>query len=100
MAHKLRRWIVFGVVAAVLSACGGPALSGKYRGTALITEIEIEFSGNKVYVTSMGVTKEGTYSVEGDKVKVIVDGENTIFRLTPEGDLAGLPFNAVLKKVP
>lgn|GEM_PF-2109294 len=100
MAQKLRRYLVLGVITVVLSACGGPVLSGKYRGTALITDIEMEFSGNKVYVTSMGAIREGTYTVEGDKVKILVDGKTTILRLTPEGDLTGLPFDAVLKKVP
>lgn len=100
MAQKLRRWLIIGVTAVVLAACGGPTLSGKYRGTALIADIEMEFSGNKVYVTSMGVIKEGTYTMEGDKVKILVEGETTIMRLTPEGHLAGLPFDAVLKKVP
>lgn len=100
MAQKLGRWLVLGVTVGVLAACGGSTLSGKYRGTALIADIEMEFSGNKVYVTSMGVIKEGTYTIEGDKVKILVEGETTILRLTPEGDLAGLPFNAVLKKVP
>lgn len=92
---RLALWFATALFAA---GCGGPAMSGKYSGTVLLADVSVEFQGSKVYLTNMGVTTEGTYTKDGDKIKILANGENVIFTLTPEGDLTGLPFGAVLKK--
>ena len=82
---------LFIVVAAGLavSACGDEGVSGTYKakGTGILEKLE--FTSDKVDVTGLGETKQGTYMVDGDKVTVTIDGEGQIFTRDKEGCLDG-----------
>ena len=71
---KLTKVLALAVVVAmaclVLASCG---LSGKYEATLFGTGTELEFKGNKVYMTFkfIGMSSdpvEGTYKISGDKI--------------------------------
>lgn len=69
--------------ASMLGGCSRQ-LSGTYKPTdetfALIEKI-VFTSGDKVEITGMGMTKEGTYEIDGDRVKITISGETNIFTI-------------------
>lgn len=75
----------------LLYACGsGASLEGVYSGENTGFLDQIEFRGNnKAELTFMGMTKEGTYEVEGDRVKINNAGEVTVLRIDEAGCLDG-----------
>jgi len=64
----------------------------------------VEFkAGNKAYLTYMGTTYDGTYSVDGDKVAIDSGGPfgKFVATLGTDGTLTGVPpGNTTLKKAP
>jgi hypothetical protein len=78
------------VVAASLTGCGSK-LDGTYvpeGGAGLISSITFK-SGGKCELTGLGMTKEGTYELEGQKVKITVSGETNILTMDDKGCLDG-----------
>lgn len=81
-----------------LSGCGG-GVSGTYTsdGNGMIEKMEFK-SGGKVEITAMGQTKEGTYEVEDNKVKVTISGDTNILTINDKGCLDGGGFIGTLCK--
>lgn len=84
-----------------LSGCGG-GLKGTYSGENSATGERTGFldsltfkSGNKLEVAFMGQTKPGTYSIDGKRVTVAVDGDDSpeVLTIRDDGCLEG---NALL----
>ncbi len=84
------------LIAVAAVACGG-GLEGVYQpepgksglaGGGLVEQIEFR-SGDKVEITLMGITKEGTYEVDGDRVRIAVSGDIQIFRVDDDGCIDG-----------
>jgi hypothetical protein len=105
-AYRSQHLIVASFVALltlVIAGCGG-GLSGTYTpdgksfGGALISDITFT-SGNKVEVTAQGVTGEGTYEVDGKRVKFTTNGSTTLMTIDDSGCLdAGVMFGKFCKK--
>lgn len=99
--------ICFLVIIVFLAGCGG--VEGVYSHTEKDTDgtemsMSIELKGGGVAVMSlkggpMSTTFDGTYVVEGDKVKITVDGDTETLTLA-DGGLRGelLGETVVLKK--
>src|SRR6476619_1800153 len=79
------------LLACLCTGCGG-GLKGTYTpvgqtfGGMLITSVTFT-SGEKVEVTAMGVTHEGTYVLEGKRVKSTISGDTTIMSIDDQGCL-------------
>jgi len=72
-----------------ITSCGG-GLSGTYSGNGESFFEKLNFtSGSKVEVYFMGASKEGTYEVSGNKVKITVNGENQLFTIDDKGCIDG-----------
>ena len=91
------------LLACVCVGCGG-GLNGTYIpagmsfGGALISNVRFN-SANKVEVTAMGTTHEGTYVLDGKKVKITVSGDTTIMTIDDNGCLdAGGMIGKLCKK--
>ena len=80
------------VLAALALGCG-PSVSGTYsgEGTGFLEKIEFR-DDEKVELTFMGMTKEGTYEIEDDRVKINNGGEITILKITDDDCLEGGGF--------
>jgi hypothetical protein len=78
-----------GFLVVLLAGCGSP-IQGTYsgRGTGFLDKMTFK-SGGKVDLTFMGMTKEGTYEVDGKSVKITHGGETTILTLDDQGCLDG-----------
>lgn len=75
--------------ALLLAACGN-SLSGKYEGGDHGFLDSLNFtSGDKVELTFMGMTKEGTYSRDGKKVKITNGNDTQILTIDDNGCLDG-----------
>ena len=81
------------LLACVCVGCGG-GMKGAYTsngrsfGGAIISDITFN-SGNKVEITALGMTQEGTYVLEGNKVKITVSGDTTIMSVDEQGCING-----------
>jgi len=78
--------------ATALGGCGN-SLEGIYAGgdTSFFERLTVK-PDHKVEVTFMGMTKEGTYAVEGQKVKITMGAETQVFTLAEKGCLHGGGF--------
>jgi hypothetical protein len=76
-------------IAALLIGCGS-GIRGTYSGkdTGFLDEMAFK-SGGKVDLTFMGMTKEGSYEVEGKTVKITNAGETTVLTIDDQGCLDG-----------
>lgn len=74
----------------LLPAACGSGLEGTYSGanTGFLDEITFR-SGDKVDVKFMGMTREGTYKREGDRVTVTVGNDTQVLTLRDDGCLDG-----------
>jgi len=65
-------------------------LDGDYQqvGTSLFEKLSFR-SGNKVRVTFMGMTKVGTYEIDGKEVLITVGNETSVFTLDDKGCIVG-----------
>ncbi|MBL8480956.1 MAG: hypothetical protein JNJ60_02065 [Rhodocyclaceae bacterium] len=91
---KPYRLILAVLLCALLAGCG-PKLDGTYADPAGLTAFTFRSSG-KVYYGALGSEQEGTYEIDGDRVKVNVGGaEPIILRIkdaqTLDGPL-GIPW--------
>lgn len=89
-SSNLRAFVVIGLLAtaALLVGCGDK-LSGTYEGEGGLLD-KIEFtSGDKVEITALGQTQEGTYVVEDNKVKITIDGKTNVLTIRDDGCLEG-----------
>lgn len=87
---SLTRFAAIVIAVASLTGCGSK-LDGTYTpadGEGLISSITFK-SGGKVEVTGLGMTKEGTYELEGNKVKVTLSNDTTIMTIDDKGCLDG-----------
>lgn len=68
----------------------GHSLSGTYsgKGTGFLDKLHFK-SGGKVELTFMGMTKEGSYEIEGNKVKVTNAGDTQVLTIDAQGCLDG-----------
>jgi hypothetical protein len=74
---------------AAVGACG-MRIEGTYVGGDASFLDSLTFrSGGEVDVTFLGMTKRGTYAVDGREVRVMVGGESHVFTIDDEGCLAG-----------
>lgn len=65
-------------------------LEGEYLGTGNSFFEKLSFrSGGKVRVTFMGMTKVGTFEVDGQEVLITVGNETNVFTLDDQGCVAG-----------
>ncbi len=69
----------------VLSACGSK-LNGEYGDKLGIASYNFK-SGNKVYISALGIETEGRYEIDGNKVKVENNGQNLIFTILNDGSI-------------
>jgi hypothetical protein len=81
---SLMRFAAGALLTVVLAGCT-PGVQGVYACQgSLLDAVRLE-SGGKAYVsaTMFGQTSEkaGTYSVDGDKVSIVIDGQSTVFTL-------------------
>jgi hypothetical protein len=83
--------------------CGG-GLKGTYTpvgqtfGGMLISNVTFN-AADKVEVTAMGMTHEGTYALDGKRVKITVSGDTTIMTIDEQGCLdAGGMIGKLCKK--
>jgi hypothetical protein len=75
---------------ALASAVWAAKLEGEYLATGNSFFEKIAFkSGGKVRVTFMGMTKVGTYEIEGDEVLITVGNDTNVFTLDAQGCVAG-----------
>lgn len=77
---------MFGLVL-TLAACG-KSLDGIYKDNLGLQKYEFQSDGT-VYVSTMGVIQEGTYTLDDNKVKITIEGETVIFDLNPDGSIQG-----------
>jgi hypothetical protein len=78
-------------VLAVLALGGcGSGLNGTYRpsGDGFFEQLTFR-SGGTVEITWMGMTKEGRYEVDDDRVKVTVGGDTQVLRIDRQGCVDG-----------
>lgn len=76
-------------VASVLGACGA-RIDGTYVGGDMSFLESLTFKpGGKVNVTFMGMTKQGTYLVEGNQVTVTIGADSNVFTIDDRGCLVG-----------
>ena len=76
------------LAAVALLGCGG--VGGTYTppgGEGFFQQLH--FDDGKVEITFIGMTKEGTYVEEDDKVKVTVGNETMVFKIDDDGCLDG-----------
>ncbi|ACT47130.1 hypothetical protein [Methylotenera mobilis] len=79
----------------LLSACGSK-LSGEYAdktGTVSYTF----GTGDKVFMSALGIESEGKYEIDGDRVKVENNGQNVVFTILEDGSIK-TPFGNLKKK--
>lgn len=79
----------------LLAACGSK-LSGEYADKSGAVSYTFE-SGDKVLMSAIGIETEGTYEVDGNKVRVENNGQNIIFTILEDGSLK-TPFGNLKKK--
>lgn len=88
-AHPNRTFLSIALLIAAtvgLGGCGG-GLDGTYTpqgesiASALIESLTFK-SGGKIEIKAMGQTKEGTYEIEDDRVKITISGETNIFTIS------------------
>lgn len=80
--------VAAGIVASPL-ACGA-ALEGDYAGTGNSFFEKLSFrSGGKVRVTFGGMTKVGTYEIDGKEVLITLGNETNVFTLDAQGCVVG-----------
>lgn len=87
---KIARYQLIAVVmtAIFLTACGS-SINGVYTSKNGFAE-KLDFkSSGKVEMTIFGMVKEGTYEIEGKKVKITGGGDTTIFAIDDKGCLDG-----------
>jgi len=90
------------LLAVSLAGCPGSSVTGEYTCEGgLLDGLRLE-SGGKAYLTAtmfgMKQEKAGTYTVDGDKVNVVINGESTVFTLTGKTlDGGGLVGKCTLK---
>ena len=86
-AQRLRRLRSFGCLGVVLcmvflAACSGGVDAEYTCSGGLWTSLKLQ-SGGKAYASAaflgQTVDKAGTYSVDGDKINVVIDGQSTVF---------------------
>lgn len=86
--------ILLGLVG-LLAACG-KQLEGTYKDDLGFQKYEFQGNGT-VYVSTMGVTSEATYTVEDKKVKITSkENETIIYDLNEDGTING-PLGMTLK---
>ena len=71
----------------LLAACG-QNLTGVYKDDLGLQKYEFHNNGT-VYVSTMGVTREATYVVRDNKVKITSNGETVIYDLNADGSIKG-----------
>jgi len=78
------------LVLPLLTLACGQSVSGTYsgKGTGFLEKIEFR-DDEKVELTFMGMTKEGTYEIDDDRVKINNGGEITILKITDDDCLEG-----------
>lgn len=79
----------------LLSACGSK-LSGEYADKTGTVSYAFG-SGDKVFMSALGIETEGKYEVDGNRVKVENNGQNIIFTILEDGSLK-TPFGNLKKK--
>jgi hypothetical protein len=75
----------------ILTASGcGSRVKGTYtsEGNGFFEKMDFKSDG-KVEITFMGMTKEGSYVVDGDKVKVTVGTDTQILTINGKGCIEG-----------
>jgi hypothetical protein len=77
---------------------GCSSVSGKYasKDGAFILSFE---SGGKLFVTNglVGVTKEATYKIDGDRIMVNASDGITVLTKEKDGSISGLPSEVLYK---
>lgn len=75
--------VVFG-----MAACGS-SIEGVYTGEdTFLDQIEVR-DDQRVELSFMGAIKEGTYEVEGDRLRISAGGETNVFKINDSGCLEG-----------
>lgn len=89
MIRKALQVFSLGGAALMLGGCGS-RVSGVYKpqGATFLDGLNFK-TGGKVELTFMTMTKEGTFTVDGDRVKVTNGSDTQVFRLDSKGCLDG-----------
>ena len=61
--------LIFIMMLALLSACGGGGLSGTYRSDDLVGQ-SFTFRGDEVTMSAFGINASGSYRIEGDSIAI------------------------------
>jgi hypothetical protein len=82
-----KQWVSLAVCCGLFLVCGCNRISGKYQDTNGM--MAIEFKSGKAYMTTMGITTEADYDVDGDKVTLHSPNGNLVLTKQSDGSLAG-----------
>lgn len=63
---------------------------------SMFTDMSFEFSGDTVTVSVLGMTEEGTFSIDGDTVTVTIDGDPMDLELSGSELILDEPSSGVL----
>ena len=73
----------------LLAGCG-PSVSGTYSGGDSGFFESLTFKGDgKVEVIFLGVTSEGSYEIEDERIRVSVNGQTVIMSVADDGCIEG-----------
>jgi hypothetical protein len=92
--RKICLVLVFGVLC--ISGCG-KSISGTYVNPE--TQMSIEFkSGGKASLTLAGMTHEGDYTIDGNKLTIKSSGDTTTFIINDDGSISSEDKTMTFKK--
>ena len=87
MQNFRSRCVLAAAMCTVFVACGS-RVKGIYTGDGFFDRLNFK-SGGKVEITFMTMTKEGTFAVEGNKVKLTAGGDTQVLAIDDKGCLDG-----------
>jgi hypothetical protein len=80
----------FAISVTIPLAGWGASLEGDYQGTGNSFFEKLSFrSGGKVRVTFGGMTKVGTFEIDGNEVLITIANETNVFTIDPQGCVVG-----------
>jgi hypothetical protein len=95
--RKMIAVLVVGSFILMTIACGSAKFEGTYTNATGLATLNLS-SGGKASMTMMGETKSGTFTVDGNKVIVNLQGDKLEFTINEDGSLNGPGFIGAMKK--
>jgi hypothetical protein len=94
IARKISMAILFSILC--VSGCG-KSVSGTYVNPETQMSIELK-SGGKASLTLAGMTHEGDYTVDGNKLTIKSNGDATTFLINDDGSISSEDKTMTFKK--